>query len=398
LKVAIVCSWLNQYGGAERVLEVIHAMYPQAPVYTSILWPQALPAAYREWDIRPSFLNRLPFIHRHHQWFLLFYPYAFRSFDLSQYDLVLSVTSAFAHGVVTGHQTLHICYCLTPARFLWDYHTYVAREGFRFAQWVLPPFVGQLRRWDRATASRVDHFVAISETVRQRINQSYGREAAVIYPPVDARRFQPAPRSAPEAQPGETGRRSVRPSQATEHGDYFLIISRLVPYKRIDLAVRAFSQLGLPLWIIGQGRDRRALEAMAGPNVRFLGRLTDEESRGYLERCRAFVFPGEEDFGIAPLEAQAAGRPVIAYARGGALETILEGKTGLFFREPTAQSLAEAVLGFHDGQFDPSVIREHALRFDRAVFQQRFGDFIRGKCTAACREGRRRGVVAEPPK
>jgi glycosyltransferase involved in cell wall biosynthesis len=162
-----------------------------------------------------------------------------------------------------------------------------------------------------------------------------------------------------------------------------LIISRLVPYKRIDLAVRAFSQLGLPLWIIGDGRDRRALEAMAGPNVRFLGRLGDEEARSYLKRCRAFVFPGEEDFGIAPLEAQAAGRPVIAYARGGALETILEGKTGLFFREPTPQSLGEAVLGFQDGQFDPAAIREHALRFDRAVFQQRFGNFITEKCAAA---------------
>jgi glycosyltransferase involved in cell wall biosynthesis len=374
LDVAIVCSWLNQYGGAERVLEVIHAMYPQAPVYTSIFWPQALPAAYREWDIRPSFLNRLPFIHQHHQWFLFFYPYAFESFDLSQYDLVLSVTSAFAHGITTRRKMLHICYCLTPARFLWDYRTYVAREGFRLAQWVLPPFVNQLRRWDRAAASRVDHFVAISEAVRQRINQSYGREAAVIYPPVDAQRGQPSPSA--RLRPSPSAR--LRPS--TERGEYFLIISRLVPYKRIDLAVRAFSQLGLPLWIIGDGRDRRALEAIAGPNVRFLGRLADEEARGYLERCRAFVFPGEEDFGIAPLEAQAAGRPVIAYARGGALETILEGKTGLFFREPTPQSLAEAVLGFQDDRFDPSVIREHALRFDRAVFQQRFGDFIREKC------------------
>jgi glycosyltransferase involved in cell wall biosynthesis len=344
-------------------------MYPQAPLYTSIFWPQALPAAYREWDIRPSFLNGLPFIHQHHQWFLFLYPYAFESFDLTKYDLVLSVTSAFAHGVITRPGTLHICYCLTPARFLWDYRTYVAREGFRFAQWVLPPFVSQLRRWDQAAAGRVDHFVAISEAVCQRIYESYGREAAVIYPPVDVQRFQSSP---------SAGLRSP-----VEPEEYFLIISRLVPYKRIDLAVRAFSQLGLPLWIIGDGRDRRALEAMAGPNVRFLGRLDDEEARSCLERCRAFVFPGEEDFGIAPLEAQAAGRPVIAYARGGALETILEGKTGLFFREPTAQSLAEAVLGFQDGQFDPAAIREHALRFDRAVFQQRFGDFIREKCAAA---------------
>jgi glycosyltransferase involved in cell wall biosynthesis len=353
------------------VLEVMHAMYPQAPIYTSIYWPQALPAAYREWDIRPSFLNRLPLIHRHHQWFLFFYPYAFQSFDLSEYDLVLSVTSAFAHGIFKRPRTLHVCYCLTPARFLWDYHTYVAREGLSFAQWVLPPFVNQLQRWDRAAANRVDHFIAISEAVRQRIDRSYGRRATVIYPPVDAQRFQPSP--------------AARPTRSAEREEYFLIISRLVPYKRIDLAVQAFSQLGLPLWIIGDGRDRGALQAMARPNVRFLGRLGDEETRSYLQLCRAFIFPGEEDFGIAPLEAQAAGRPVIAYARGGALETIVEGKTGLFFREPTPQSLAEAVLGFRDDEFDPAAIREHALRFDRAVFQQRFSDFIREKCATASR-------------
>ncbi len=358
MKVAIVCSWLNQYGGAERVLEVIHSMYPQAPVYTSIFWPQNLPAAYREWDIRVSYLDRLPLIHRHHQWFLFFYASAFESFDLSEYDLVLSVTSGFAHGVITRPETLHICYCLTPARFLWNYDAYVAREGLRLAQWVLPPFVRQLRRWDRAAADRVDHFVAISEAVRQRIVKSYGRESKVIYPPVDVRRFQLSP----------------------EHGDYFLIISRLVPYKRIDLAVEAFTRLGLPLWIIGDGRDRRALESMAGPNVRFLGRLGDEEARRHLERCRAFIFPGEEDFGIAPLEAQAAGRPVIAYAGGGALETVIEGKTGLFFHEATPQSLAEAVRGFRDGQFDPATLREHALHFDHAVFQKEFSDLIREKC------------------
>jgi len=357
LKVAIACSWLNQYGGAERVLEVIHGMYPQAPIYTSIFWPQALPAAYGEWDIRPTWLNRLPLVHRHHQWFLFFYPYAFQSLDLSEYDVVLSVTSAFAHGVITGPNTQHICYCLTPARFLWDYRTYVAREGLRFAQWVLPPFVSQLRRWDEAAANRVDQFVAISEAVRQRIKRSYDREASVIYPPVDAQRFQVSP----------------------ERGEYFLIISRLVPYKRIDLAVRAFSQLGLPLWIIGDGRDRRALEAMAGPSVRFLGRLGDEEARDYLQRCRAFVFPGEEDFGIAPLEAQAAGRPVIAYARGGALETIVDGKTGLFFHEPTTESLAKVLQGFDDRQFSPMAIREHALRFDTAVFRQRFSALLKDK-------------------
>ncbi|MGC8786026.1 MAG: glycosyltransferase [Anaerolineae bacterium] len=358
MKIAIVCSWLNQYGGAERVLEAVHALYPEAPIYTSIFWPEALPPAYRDWDIRPSFLNRFPLIHRHHQWYLPFYPYAFEGFDFSDYDLVLSITSAFAHGIITSPKTLHICYCLNPARFLWDYHNYVAREGLgRLVRLVLPLFLYNLRLWDRLAADRVDHFLAISHTVQQRISKYYGRDAEIIYPPVDATRF----------------------SASTEHDDYFLVISRLVPYKRIDLAVKAFNRLRLPLYIIGDGRDRRALEAMAAPNVRFLGRVNDEALARYLSRCRAFIFPGEEDFGIAPLEAQAAGRPVIAYAGGGALETVVEGKTGLFFHEPTPESLMEAVQRFDDVSFDPAAIREHALHFDRAVFQQKFADFVRTK-------------------
>ena len=362
LRVAIVCSWLNQYGGAERVLEVLHAMYPNAPVYTSVFWPEALPPAYREWDVRASFLNRVPLIRRH-QWFLPLYPYAFEQFDFCGFDVVLSATSAFAHGIITSPKTLHICYCLTPARFLWDYHSYVAREGVSWlVRLVVPLFLYNLRLWDRLAADRVDEFVAISRTVQQRIRKFYRREAEVIYPPIDVQRF-------PLSQ---------------ETGDYFLIISRLVPYKRIDLAVRAFTELGLPLWIIGDGRGRPSLEAKAGPSVRFLGRVSDEDLGAYLRGCRAFVFPGEEDFGIAPLEAQAAGRPVIAYAGGGALETLTEGITGLFFREPTSESLAEAVLRLDDIRFDPETIRQHALRFDRATFQRQFADFVHAKCDAFC--------------
>ncbi len=331
-------------------------MYPEAPIYTSIFGPGALPPAYRDWDIRPSFLNRLPLIRQHHQWFLPLYPYAFEHFDFSDYDLVLSVSSAFAHGIITSPKTLHICYCLTPARFLWDYHTYMAREGLgRLVRLVLPLFLYNLRLWDRLAADRVDHFLAISQTVQQRIRKLYRRDAKVMYPPIDAQRF-------PLSQ---------------EPGDYFLILSRLVPYKRIDLAVRAFSQLGLPLLVIGDGRDRQALEGIAAPNVRFLGRLSDVETGRYLAGCRAFIFPGEEDFGIAPLEAQAAGRPVIAYAGGGALETVREGTTGVFFRARTPESLAEAVKRFDSLHFDPAGIREHAVAFDRAVFQRKLADFIR---------------------
>ncbi len=345
------------------MLEVVHAMYPEAPIYTSIFGPEALPPVYRDWDVRPSFLNRFPLIHQHHQLFLPFYAYAFEQFDFSNYDLVLNVTSAFAHGIITSPKTLHICYCLTPARFLWDYHTYVARESLgRLARLILPLFLYNLRLWDRLAADRVDHFLAISKVVQQRIHKFYHRDAEIIYPPIEVERF-----------PLSRG-----------HGDHFLIISRLVPYKRVDLAVKAFSQLGLPLLIIGEGRDRRALEAMAAPNVRFVGRVSDEELGHYLTDCRAFVFPGEEDFGIAPLEAQAAGRPVIAYAGGGALETVIEGTTGLFFNEPTPESLAEAVLRFDDARFDQTTIRKHALRFDRAAFERKFADFVLAKYGEFC--------------
>jgi glycosyltransferase involved in cell wall biosynthesis len=242
MKLAIVCSWLNQYGGAERVLEVVHDMYPQAPIYTSIYRPRALPEHYRSWDIRPSFLNRLPLIRRFHQVYLPFYPLAFESLDLRGYDVVFSLTSAFGHGVITPAETRHVCYCLTPARFLWNYHSYIEREGLgRLARLGLAPFLKSLRQWDRQAADRVDEFIAISRTVQRRIAKYYRREAQIIYPPVDTARF------AIEREPEE----------------YFLVVSRLVPYKRIDLAVRAFNELGLPLRIIGEGRDRAALQAIA---------------------------------------------------------------------------------------------------------------------------------------
>ncbi|MDY7040998.1 MAG: glycosyltransferase, partial [Chloroflexota bacterium] len=246
MDLAICVSWLNQYGGAERVLEAAHELFPDAPIYTTIYWPEAMPAVYRDWDIRASALNRLPFIHRHHQPFLPLYPLAVESFDLSAYDVVLSITSAFAHGVITPPDTLHICYCLTPARFLWDYRTYARREGLgRLANVALRPLLNYLRLWDRLAADRVDHFIAISGEVQRRIRKYYGRESTIVYPPVETERFR----------------------VLDGFDDYFLIVSRLIPYKRIDLAVRAFNELGLPLKIVGEGRDRTSLQALARPNI-----------------------------------------------------------------------------------------------------------------------------------
>lgn len=355
MKVAIVCSWLNQYGGAERVLEAVHEIYPEAPVYTSIYWPEAMPQDYRSWDIRPSFLDRWPKIKEHHQLFLPFYPLAFESFDFRGYDLVLNVTSAFAHGIITPPETVHICYCLTPARFLWDYESYVQREGLgRLARLILPPVIAALRLWDRLAADRVDRFLAISRAVQARIAKYYRREAQIIYPPVNVEKI----------------------SLGDGRGDYYLSAGRLVPYKRVDLAVQAFNQLGLPLHVVGDGRDRAALEAMAKPNITFLGRLSEERLWEEYAHCRAFIFPGEEDFGITPLEAQAAGRPVIAYAGGGALDTVIEGETGIFFREKTPEALAEAVRRLEGMAFDPQVIRRNALRFSRERFKRELVDYV----------------------
>jgi glycosyltransferase involved in cell wall biosynthesis len=358
LRVAIVHDWLNQKGGAEVVLEALVEMYPQAPIHTSMYWPQAMPQEYRSWDIRTSFMNRLPFVKRYHQPFLPLYPLAFESFDFTGYDLVISNKSGFCHGVITPHDTLHICYCLTPTRFLWNYHEYVQREGVRrLARLLLPLFLNYLRVWDRAAADRVDHFIAISQAVQRRIAKYYRRDSIVIQPPVDTSRYAPS----------------------DSHDDYFLIVSRLIPYKRIDLAVRAFNELGLPLLIIGDGRDRDSLRALARSNVQFLGHIPDEKVGDYLAHCRAFIFPGQEDFGIAPVEAQAAGRPVIAYAAGGALDTVREGVTGAFFYDQTPEALIEVIKGFDEASYDPAVIRRHAEQFDKRVFKELLSAFIEEK-------------------
>lgn len=337
------------------MLEVLHAMYPDAPVYTSIYRPEALPASYRAWDIRTTFLNHLPLIKRHHQPFLPLYPLGFEALKLEGYDLILSVPSAFAHGVHVPPGATHICYCLTPARFLWNLDAYAARERLGgLARTVMPLFLSRLRSWDARAADRVDHFVAISQAVRERIRRHYQRDAQVIYPPLQCAAF----------------------AMSDEIEDYYLVLGRLVPYRRIDLAIRACNALQVPLLIVGEGRDRAALEHLAGPTVRFLGRVSDAERKRLLARCRAFLWPGEEDFGLAPLEANASGRPVIAYAAGGALETVVEGVTGTFFHEPTPEALAEAIAHLDPNAYEPQAMRRHAERFDVECFKSDLSRFI----------------------
>lgn len=353
-RVALVHDWLNQLGGAENVLEELVALFPAAPVYTSIYAADHMPAAYRAWDIRTSFMQRLPGVMQRHQSYLPFYPLAFGGMDLSGYDLVLSNKSGFCHGVRTARgaqRALHVCYCLTPTRFLWLYEQYRAREQIGgLLNAVLQPVLTLLRRWDWAAAQRVDHFIAISRTVQERIRTIYGRSSTIVYPPVDVEYFAPDP--------------------ATPVGDYYLVVSRLIPYKRIDLAVQAFA--GLPaekLLVVGDGRDLAALQAQATPNVTFLGRQPRARIRELLRGCKAFLFPGLEDFGIAPVEAMAVGRPVIAYGTGGALDTVLPGVSGEFFAQPAAGSLAEVVAAFDPRRYDPAACRRQAERFSRDAFR-----------------------------
>jgi glycosyltransferase involved in cell wall biosynthesis len=360
MKVALVHDYLNQMGGAERVVLAFHEIFPDAPVYTSIYDSRRVDPAFQKMDVRTTFMQKFPWITSHHQPYLPFYPFAMESLDLREYDLVLSSSSAFGKGVITRPDTVHICYCHTPMRWCWNYDEYVEREKLgKAVRSVLPFLITGLRVWDQTSSARVDHFIANSPVVAERIQKYYRREAIVIPPPVETSRFPFDPATQPE--------------------DYFLILSRLVPYKRIDLAIKACNRLGLPLVIIGSGRDEERLRSLAGPTIRFMGRLSDEAVVHYLTHCRAFLFPGEEDFGITPVEAQVCGRPVIAYGAGGALASVIDGVTGTLFPEQTVESLVEALSTFDEQKFDPMVIHNHALEFDKPRFRRRILQFIETK-------------------
>lgn len=364
--IALVHDWLNQLGGAEDVLESIVDLYPGRPLYTSLYDRERMPAHWRDWDIRTSFIDRLPMAHRKQQLYFPLYPVAFEQFDLRGYDVVLSNKSGFCHGVITGPETMHVCYCLTPTRYVWRYHQYAEQEALgRMTRAGLVPFLTFLRLWDRLAADRVDHFIAISDEVRRRIAKVYRRESTIIYPPVDTARFAPSARVE----------------------DYYLFVGRLVPYRRLDVLIEAFNRMGRPLYIAGSGRDRERLEALAGPTVKFLGFVPDADLPDLLARCRAFVWPGEEDFGISPLQANAAGRPVIAYAAGGAKETVITGSdpatvTGALFAEQTVGAIIETVEGFDPLSVRPTVVRRHAEQFDTGVFKQRLRTFVEEKLEA----------------
>jgi len=353
MKVALVYDRVNKWGGAERVLLALHKLFPEAPLYTAVYDKKKAPWA-DVFDIKVSFLQKFPFA-IHHELYAPLMPLAFESFNFDEFDLVISVTSEAAKGILTKPQTKHICYMLTPTRYLWSgYKEYFKNPILRF---ISKPIVWYLRRWDKIVSERPDEYIAISEEVKSRIAKYYGRKASVVYPPADSIKHK---------------------VDSIKQNDYFLIVSRLVSYKRIDLAIKAFNKLKLPLRIVGAGAQMRKLRGMAGPTVEFLGNLTDKELVRYYSECRALVFPGFEDFGLTILEAQGFGKPVIAFRAGGALETVIEGKTGIFFNEQSAESLEETVKQFNKLEFDPKVCIDQARRFGFEQFKINFMKRIEG--------------------
>jgi len=358
MKVALVYDRVNKWGGAERVLLALHEIWPEAPLYTAVYHPQTAPWA-SVFKVIPSFLQNFPLAKKHHELYPWLMPFAFESFNFDEYDVVISVTSEAAKGIITKPQTLHLCYCLTPTRYLWSgYEEYFSSSVQRLASsWL----VKYLRNWDKVAAQRPDEYLAISQTVKERIKKYYGRESEVIYPPISTDKFK------------------IQNSKFKVKKDFFLVVSRLVKYKRIDLAIEAFNQLGWNLKIAGTGKELKKLQAKAGKNIQFLGQLTDEALLNYYQNCQGLVFPTEEDLGLVPLEAQAMGKPVIAFARGGAVETVVEGKTGLFFNQQTPGALIEALRRFKETNFKAEDCRAQAEKFNQVRFAREFKNVVERK-------------------
>jgi glycosyltransferase involved in cell wall biosynthesis len=357
MKIALVHDWLPFMGGAERVLTNFLEIYPNAPIYTTICNRSKMEGNLKNANIITSSLQKKSKEIKNHRKLFPFMMTAIESFNLNDYDIVLSDSSSVAKGALTPPDTMHICYCHSPMRYAWEfsyeYAGKMAGKGGIKAK-LLSYFLTGVRLWDNASSDRVDYFIANSENVAKRIWKHYRRESVVIHPPVRCNLF----------------------GISNKNEDYFLIVSRLQEYKRIDLAVDAFNKLGLPLVIIGDGPDRNKLEKMAKSNIKFLGRESDAVIKEHYASCRAFLFTGEEDFGITPLEAMASGRPVIAYRKGGALETVIEDKTGVFFDNQTCEDLLIAIKKFENMTFDKQEIRKHAELFDEPIFKEKIKSFV----------------------
>jgi glycosyltransferase involved in cell wall biosynthesis len=365
-RVALVHDWLTGMRGGEKILEVFCELFPDATLFSLLHNEGNMSPIIEHMKINTSFIQHLPMKAKKYRSYLPIMPMAIESFNLSEYDLVLSTSSAVAKGAIPRHGAIHICCCLSPMRYLWDqYHEYFGKERAgiltRSAMTVVAPF---LRRWDVRTCSRVDHFIAISKNVEERIARIYHRSSDIIYPPVSTDLF----------------------SVSEKDDGYYLIVSALVPYKRVDLAVETFNAAGEKLLIAGTGPEKEKLEKMAKKNIEFLGWQSDENLRSLYAGCRALIFPGVEDFGIVPLEAMASGKPVVAFGAGGALETVIadgDNATGIFFYEQTPQALRVALKSLSARSFDPYALRRHAEKFDRKEYKRQTAEYITNHLAAS---------------
>ena len=369
MKIAIVHYWLVSMRGGEKVVEALCELFPDADVFTHVYNPSAISETIKKHRIHTTFIHKLPGAVRHYQCYLPLMPIALEQLNLKNYDLVISSESGPAKGIVIPPETLHVCYCHTPMRYVWPmYHDYQETAGW-LKRILMPPVIHYLRMWDLVSASRVDQFITNSAYVARRVMRYYRRKSEVVPPPVDTDAFTP--------------------SNVQE--DFYLMVGQLVPYKRVDLAVEAFNRLGKRLIIIGHGEQLKRLRKAAAPNITFLGRQPLSVLRDHYARCRALIFPGEEDFGIVPVEVMASGRPVIAFKGGGALETVVDGVTGLFFNEQTPESLVEAVERYElmEAKFSSNRIVQHAEQFNR----QRFKEGMRRVIERLIQEKNRQSIV-----
>jgi glycosyltransferase involved in cell wall biosynthesis len=358
-RIALVHDWLRVFGGAERVLDAISSLYPDAPIYTLLYDKKKMEGLFDDRVIQESFLRRFPgFLRNRHKLLLPLLPTAIETFNFRPYDLVISSSSSFAKGIIVQPETTHVCYCHAPMRFAWDWNQeYLSEQKVgMFRKGAAVTAMNMMRLWDLAAADRVDHFVANSHTTAKRIKAYYGRDSTVIYPPVNVENFE----------------------VSHKRQGYYLVVSRLSPYKRIDIVVKAFNKLKFPLVIIGAGSEFSSLQAMASPHVKLIGFQSDEVVRNYLKYCNAFIFSAEDDFGITAVEAMASGKPVLALRRGGATETVIEGVTGEFFDAPLEELVADGIRRMRNNMdaYDPDVIRRHAEQFSRTRFLHEFAAYI----------------------
>ncbi len=363
MRIAFVHDYLVQHGGAERVLECFCEIFPYAPIYTIVHNKQAMHGAFEDKRIYTSYLQKMPFTKNWHRIFPLLMPPAIEQFDFSAYDVVVSDSSSYAKGIITRPETLHICYMHTPMRYAWDDCQKYTRDFYfpRFVKSMIPFAMNYIRLWDKVSADRVDVFVANSNFVANRIRKYYRKEALVVHPPVDTKRFSPVIGGVQENKP------------------YFLMVGRLIAYKRHDITIKAFNELGLTLKIIGRGPEMKRLKKMAGPTIEFLGRVDDDELKEYYLNCQGLVFPQEEDFGIVAMEALACGKPLVAF-QGGDIPEHMEDKTmGVFFQEQTSQAIVEAVKKFQTMSFDPQYISNKVQKFNREIFKSRMKEIIENK-------------------